>query len=104
MDNTVAQYRNKEETSAFIWHLERLVTRGPRDLDIVWAMSAYGYDAAKWAEGQGMLAELLSYDQPGRRLFATAREWYNEAAAAAQRALVKEPRLLAKLGVAESMV
>ena len=47
-----------------IRRLHGLVTYGPWDLDIASAMSAYGYDEVKWAEGQGMLAELVTCDTP----------------------------------------
>jgi hypothetical protein len=66
-------------------------------------MSAHGFDAAKWAEGQGVLAELVSDDQPVEGLLAFARNWYREAAVAAADALDKRPQLLAKLGVSASM-
>ena len=102
MARKVAHYGKKEEASAVIRHLGRLVTYGPQDLEIIAAMSAYGYDAAKWAEGQGVFAELLSYDQPLERVVDSAQDWYREAAVAARNALVTKPQLLAKLGVAES--
>lgn len=91
----------QEEVSTVIRHLHELVTYGPWDLDIASAMSAHGYDAAKWAEGQGLLAELVSYDLHEERSLTTAINWYKEAAVAARRALVTRPILLAKLGVAE---
>jgi hypothetical protein len=78
-----------------------LVTHGPQDLEIIGAMSAYGYDAAKWAEGQGVLAELLSCDQPLERMVDSAQAWYRDAAVAARDALVTKPQLLAKLGVVD---
>ena len=101
MAQKVAQYGTKEEASAIIRHLGKLVTHGPQDLEIIGAMSAYGYDAAKWAEGQGMFAELLSCDQPLERMVASAQTWYCEAAVAARDALVTKPQLLIKLGVAD---
>ena len=102
MAQKVAHYGKKEEASAIIQHLGRLVTRGPQDLEIVGAMSPYGYDAVKWAEGQGVLAELLSCDQPLDRLVDSAQEWYRDAAVVARSALVTKPQLLDKLGVAEA--
>jgi len=104
MATTVAHYRKKEDASAIIRHLDRLVTGGPRDLDVVAAMSAHGFDAAKWAEGQGVLAELVSSDQPVEGLLIVARNWYEEAALAAANALDTKPQLLAKLGVSGSMI
>jgi hypothetical protein len=104
MATTVAHYREKEDASAIIRHLDRLVTGGPRDLDVVAAMSAHGFDAVKWAEGQGVLAELVSSDQPVEGLLVVARNWYRDAALAAVSALDKRPQLLAKLGVSGSMV
>jgi hypothetical protein len=86
-------------TSAIILHLHSLVTYGPWDLDVAAAMSAYGYDEVKWAEGQGMLAELLSAEAPAENTLSAARTWYEEAARAAQRALAAEPQALAKLGL-----
>lgn len=79
--------------------LHGLVTYGPGDLDIAWAMAAHGYDAVKWAEGQCMLAELVNNDTPTGSILAAARVWYEEAARAARRALATEPQLLAKLGL-----
>jgi hypothetical protein len=103
MATTVAHYQDKEEASAIIRHLDRLVTRGPRDPDVVVAMSTHGFDAVKWAEGQGVLAELVSSDQPVEDLLVFARNWYQEAALAATNALETRPQLLAKLGVSASM-
>jgi len=102
MARKVAHDRKKEEASVVIQYLGRFVTLGPQDLEIIGAMLAYGYDAAKWAEGQGMLAELLSHDQPLERVVGSAQDWYHEAAVAARNALVTKPQLLAKLGVAEA--
>ena len=79
--------------------LHGLVTYGPWDLDIASAMSAYGYDEVKWAEGQGMLAELVSCDAPAGTTLAAAAAWYDEAATTARHALATHPRLLAKLGL-----
>ena len=84
---------------AVVLHLHGLVTYGPWDLDAAAAMSAYGYDEVKWAEGQGMLAELLSADAPAQATLAAARAWYEEAARDARRALATRPQVLAKLGL-----
>lgn len=102
MARKVAHQKEKEDVGALVRHLHGLVTYGPWDLDIASAMSVYGYDAAKWAEGQGLLAELVSCDLPVEHCLPTAVKWYNEAAAAARSALVTKPKLLAKLGVVES--
>jgi hypothetical protein len=91
----------QEDVGAVVLHLHGLVTYGPWDLDIASAMSGHGYDAAKWAEGQGLLAELVSCDLPVESCLTTAISWYREAVSTAQRALVSQPQLLAKLGVAE---
>jgi hypothetical protein len=79
--------------------LHGLVTYGPWDLDIASAMSDYGYDEVKWAEGQGMLAELVSCDAPTGTTLDAATAWYDEAAVTARHALATHPRLLAKLGL-----
>ncbi|HSR31975.1 MAG TPA: hypothetical protein VLY63_15535, partial [Anaerolineae bacterium] len=84
---------------AVIQCLHGLVTQGPWDLDIAAAMFALGYDEVKWAEGQGMLAELVSSDAPTHQVLAVAQAWYEEAAAAAHRALAAQPQLLSKLGL-----
>ncbi len=86
--------------SGVILLMHGLVTYGPGDLDIACAMSSEGYDAVKWAEGQGMLAELVSSDLPEETAVSAAAAWYDEAAAAARQALAAEPVLLAKLGLA----
>jgi hypothetical protein len=91
-----------EDMGAIVQHLRQFVTCGPWDLDIAWAMSAHGYNAAKWAEGEGLLAELVSCDLPMEESLATAARWYREAAATARCALTTQPQLLAKLGVAEA--
>lgn len=91
----------RENTGAVIRHLHGLVTYGPGDLHIASAMSAHGYDAVKWAEGQGMLAELVSSEAPAATTLAAALHWYDEAAAAARRALAAEPQLLSKLGLTQ---
>jgi hypothetical protein len=95
----VAQIMAKEDASAVIRDLDKLVTRGPGDLEIVGAMTPFGYDTAKWAEGQGVLAELVTSEQPSAMLIAQARRWYYEAADAASHALTARPTLLSKLGV-----
>lgn len=82
-----------------IQRLHGLVTHGPWDLDIAAAMFAFGYDEVKWAEGQGMLAELVSSEAPARQVLVAAQAWYEEAAAAAHRALAAQPQLLSKLGL-----
>jgi len=92
--------RKNDGVTGVILLLHGLVTYGPGDLDIASAMSTHGYDAVKWAEGQGMLAELVSNDGPLETTMAAAAEWYDEAASAARQALAAEPRLLAKLGLA----
>ena len=91
----------EEPTSAemVIRHLHELVTHGPWDLDIASAMSLHGYDAVKWTEGQGMLAELVDSDVPATTTLTAAIDWYNKAALAAQDALAAQPGLLAKLGL-----
>jgi hypothetical protein len=99
MAGTVAQV--KKDASVVVRSLHKLVTYGPWDLDIADAMSAYGYDAVKWAEGEGVLAELVSVDSPEDVSLTTAVEWCQEATVAAQCALATKPQLLAKLGVAE---
>ena len=80
-------------------HLLALVTYGPWDLEVAAAMSDHGYDEAKWAEGQGVLAELVTSSSAGERCLVTAIGWYEEAASIARQVLAKEPQLLAKLGV-----
>ena len=94
---------NPERTSTMLHRLHNLVTYGPGDLDIAAAMAPYGYDATKWAEGQGVLAELVSCDVPPRLILAAAAIWYSQAAADAQRALGARPRLLAKLGLGDRL-
>jgi hypothetical protein len=85
--------------SAIILRLHSLVTYGPRNLDVAAAMSDFGYDQVKWAEGQGMLAELLSAEAPAQSTLSAARTWYAEAARVAQRALAAQPQALANLGL-----
>ena len=84
---------------AVVRNLHGLVTYGPGDLNIASAMFPYGYDAVKWAEGQGMLAELVSSDEPETRTVTAAYAWYDEAATTARHALANKPNLLAKLGL-----
>lgn len=79
--------------------LHGLVTAGPWDLDIAWAMSAHGYDETKWAEGQGILAELVSSEAPESTTLQTAESWCEEAASVARSTLAADPQLLAKLGL-----
>jgi hypothetical protein len=87
------------DAAAVVRRLHGLVTCGPWDLDVASAMSAHGYDAVKWAEGQSMLAELVSCRVPAASMLKAAVTWYEEAATAAQRALATQPELLAKLGL-----
>ena len=92
--------RENVSVSGVIRLMHGLVTYGPGDLDIASAMSGEGYDAVKWAEGQGMLAELVSSDPPEETTLTEAARWYDEAASAARDALAAEPMLLEKLGLA----
>lgn len=101
MAGQVAQETKKEDANSIIQHLHRLVTHGPWDLDIAHALASYGYDAVKWAEGETVLAELVSCDRPRQRHLTTALQWYDETATVARRALVNQPQLLEKLGVLE---
>jgi hypothetical protein len=96
----IAWERETVRAETVIQCLHGLVTYGPWDLDVAWAMSAHGYDEAKWAEGQGMLAELVNSDRPARSTLAAAVAWYEEASNTARRALAAQPQLLAKLGLA----
>jgi hypothetical protein len=89
------------DAGTVVHRLHKLVTCGPWDVDIAWAMYPHGYDEVKWAEGQAMLAELISCDVPARTVLAAAAGWYRAAAVAAQHALADRPRLLMKLGVEE---
>jgi hypothetical protein len=100
MARQVAHDRNWQDADVLARQLHRLVTYGPWDLDIAAAMSAYGYDEVKWAEGQGVLAELVSCDQVPDTSLTMASTWYDEAAGAARSALATQPQLLVKLGVA----
>jgi alpha-beta hydrolase superfamily lysophospholipase len=99
MAPNVAHWKDMADVNAVVRHLHGLVTYGPRDLDIAAAMSAQGYDAVKWAEGQGMLAELVSSDPLAEASVLAAIGWYEEAATAARQALASQPQLLDKLGV-----
>ncbi|MFC2030124.1 hypothetical protein ACFLWA_05280 [Chloroflexota bacterium] len=102
MAQPVSLAQNQPDASAVIRHLHGLVIYGPGDLDIASAMSAYGYDAVKWAEGQSMLAELVSSEAPMRTSLTPALSWYDEAVHAARDALAAKPQLLAKLGLVEA--
>jgi hypothetical protein len=95
----MAHHKEDRGADTMVRRLHGLVTYGPWDLDIASAMSAYGYDQVKWAEGQGMLAELVSCDAPARTMLDAAAAWYDEAAITARHALATHPRLLAKLGL-----
>ncbi len=97
----VAHHQKLEDAGAVIFHLHGLVTYGPADLDVAAAMSIHGYDAVKWAEGQGMLAELVSTERPLDATLSAATVWYREAATAARQALHARPELLTKLGLAD---
>jgi hypothetical protein len=99
MARDVAHWKECPDVDTVVRHLHGLVVDGPRDLDIALAMSTHGYDAVKWAEGQSVLAELLSGDLPTDTRLAAAIGWYEEASTAAQHALGSQPQLLAKLGV-----
>jgi hypothetical protein len=93
-----------EDANTIIQHLQRLVTCGPWDLDIAYAMAGYGYDAVKWAEGESVLAELLSCDRPGQYHLTVAARWYGEAATTARKVLKARPQLLRKIGVTERLL
>jgi hypothetical protein len=95
----VAHWKEVPDPGAIVRNLHELVTLGPWDLEIAAAMYAHGYDEAKWAEGQGVLAELLTNDVAADASLSAAVRWYEEAATIAQRALASRPRLLQKLGV-----
>ena len=104
MARKVARRNKEEDASTIIQHLHELVTYGPWDLDIAAAMAVYGYDEVKWAEGQVVLAELISADRPVEGHLVAAAQWYREAARTAQSALMTRPRLLDKLGVQEAVL
>jgi hypothetical protein len=99
MANTVAHSAEKQDAAAIVRCLHELVTCGPRHPDIASAMFVHGYDEVKWAEGQGVLAELVSSGWGSNTSLAVAVGWYEEAAIVARQALATRPRLLAKLGV-----
>lgn len=99
MAQAVAHRQERRDASTIIQHLHKLVTNGPWDLDIAQAMAIQGYDEVKWAEGQVVLAELISSEKPPEQHLTAADKWYEEAVAAAQRALVSRPGLLSKIGV-----
>jgi hypothetical protein len=81
MAKKVAQPKNIGDVRALVRQLHMLVVRGPWDLEVADAMSSYGYDEVKWAEGQMVLAELVSSDRPGDSSLDAANLWYDEAAA-----------------------
>lgn len=97
----LAEGRGPSDVRSLVHNLHGLVVYGPGDLEIAHALSALGYDDVKWAEGQGILAELVTCDAPGEGSLATAQAWYREAASTARRALAGRPRLLTKLGLCE---
>lgn len=97
----LAEARGQPDVTSLVHHLHGLVVYGPGDLEIAHALSSFGYDAVKWAEGQGVLAELVTCDTPGEGCLDAAQAWYQEAASTARRALAARPRLLAKLGLCE---
>ncbi|MFN2186804.1 MAG: hypothetical protein ACK2UU_22720 [Anaerolineae bacterium] len=99
MATKVAHRKERRDASTIIQHLHKLVMNGPWDLDIAQAMAVQGYDEVKWAEGQVVLAQLISCDRPVEQYLAAADQWYEEAITAAQRALVSQPGLLSKIGV-----
>jgi hypothetical protein len=96
----VVYYEGSAMAYAVVRQMHNLVTCGPWDLDVAFAMSRYGYDEVKWAEGQGVLAELVSSESPARATMAAAMVWYEEASGAARRALAGQPQVLARLGLA----
>jgi hypothetical protein len=63
-------------------------------------MAGHGYDEVKWAEGQSVLAELVSNELATEPYLVSALRWYDEAVVTAREALSSRPQLLAKLGVA----
>jgi hypothetical protein len=92
-------HAERRAVDKLIWRLDGLVTCGPSNLDIAYAMSAYGYDALKWAEGQIILAQLVNSDDPPEGTVAAASAWVESAASVAWEALGSKPQLLAKLGL-----
>ena len=99
MATKVAHRKGRRDASTIIQLLHQLVTNGPWDLDIAQAMALQGYDEVKWAEGQVVLAELISCDRPREQHLAAADSWCEEAVRAAECALVSRPGLLHKIGV-----
>ncbi len=99
----VAHCTERTDAEAVVRHLHELVTCGPGDLDVAFAMSAYGYDEVKWFEGQGVLAELVNDDLSSEPNLAAAIGWYEEAVTVAREALAGQPKLLMKLGVATTV-
>ena len=100
MLGSAMSHQGSTMASPVVRQMHDLVTNGPWDLDVASAMSRYGYDEAKWAEGQGVLAELVSSESPARATVAAALTWYEEAAGAARRALAGQPQALARLRLA----
>jgi hypothetical protein len=96
----VVDHERTVMASAVAHQMHNLVTYGPWDLEVASAMSPHGYDEVKWAEGQAMLAELISCDTPARGTLSAAQTWYQEAAATARGVLATRPQLLTKLGLA----
>jgi hypothetical protein len=92
------QTRQDRNLERVIFALHGLVVDGPRDPEIARSMFPHGYDAAKWAEGQAMLAVLVSDATPPAETLNTAAAWCHEAAAVAHRALAGQPDLLSRLG------
>jgi hypothetical protein len=90
MFGQIVYHEGSGMANAVVRQMHNLVTYGPWDLDVAFAMSRYGYDEVKWAEGQGVLAELVSSDSPAQ----------DTMAAAARRALASQPQVLARLGLA----
>jgi len=104
MVRSVARRDPDSDADRVIRHLDRFVRHGPWDLEIAAAMSRQGYDAVKWAEGESVLAALVSCERPTDQHLISAMQWYEEAARAAQSALVSAPQLLAKLGITEAVI
>ena len=99
----VAHGPETASTGDIVRYLHGLVINGPRDLDIAEAMAPFGYDEVKWAEGQGVLAELVSSEAPLGSHTAAADLWYREAARVARSARASQPGLLAKLGLTKGL-
>ncbi len=102
MFGQVVYHEGSVMANAVVRQMHNLVTYGPWNLEVASAMSAHGYDAVKWAEGQAMLAELISSDTPGQSTLSAAQAWYEEAADTARGVLATQPLLLAKLGLVAS--